>query len=382
MKNFPLRAAPAVGYRFRTHMLRLLDLPISKILLYFFVVYFSIMPGVVAAQAQGTEPQSSITSLNQSGVRGQGGLKPGQQNVQNNINSAADMLRGVNNVHVLGDVQNPGILKADVSDRAMDVLKYALPNRPTVRLIEIRRDGERTKTYDLYQYQYHGNLSQNPYLKDNDVIFVPKIGRVVRIEGPVTRPGVYELSGEKTLDSVAQLAGGFGSSLSKSYPIRVIRFDEMGKKNVIEVVIDRSEMKKFKVASGDIIIVPDKINSAKKFDYSVEAIPGENIVYPTSVPDVFVIGSVSAPGPYPYKSQFTIKDYLGFSGATADASFRSVVVIRDGEKKRKKLYESANAGDVIIVKQKGINEFLKYVGIASTLMSVTLSAIVLRDVVK
>lgn len=295
-----------------------------------------------------------------------------------------DNLYGINliNVHVLGDVEMPGVYKINISDRAADVVKRAGIKRSTVRVIQVRHPGEKIRYYDLYQYYFFGNLRHNPFLKANDVIFVPKHKGAIRIEGSVMRPGVYELFGEKTLYQIIKLAGGFSHGVSKMYPVKIIRYSDGGEKFVLTAVQNKSTLKRFNIIKGDIVIVPDIINAAAKFDYTIETIPGEQHVYPTAIPEVFVIGTVNEPGPYPYKSHLTVKDYLGFAGASAEANFSYVKVLREGKRKRKKLYDKVQAGDVIIVKEKSLNVFMKYIGIATTLMSVTLSVIVLKDVLK
>ncbi|MCP5463697.1 MAG: SLBB domain-containing protein [Deltaproteobacteria bacterium] len=281
-------------------------------------------------------------------------------------------------VHILGDVQNPGLFTVQAGTRAADLLKLAVPTRASVRVIELRKQGERGKTYDLYRYFQSGDLKNNPFVEDNDVIFVPNPKGAVRIEGPVARPGVFELYYEKNLSQILSLAGGVTKSVAKKAPIRVIRFTEDGQKIVLDVEQNRRDIKKFEIEKGDVIIVPDIINSHKKFDYSVESIPGENLVYPTSVADVFVIGAVISPGAFPYKSHFRIKDYVAYAGATAEARLGSVIVFRNGKKVRRKLEQTIQAGDVIIVKKKAIENFVKYVGIISSVIGVTLSALVLE----
>lgn len=283
------------------------------------------------------------------------------------------------NIHVLGDVAAPGVYKTPISDRAADVLGMARPNRRTTRLIQLRHPGEKTRHFDLYQYYYFGDLAHNPYLKDNDVIFVPKSKGAVRVEGPVARSGVYELGYEKTLYQIVQLAGGFTSAMSKMHPLKVIRFSDGGEKFVLDVVQDQDNLKKFSIQKGDVVVVPDVINGSDNFDYTVESIPGENLVYPTAVPEIYVIGAVSAPGPYPYKSHLTVKDYLGFAGAGATSRLRSVKILREGKRVRKKMSDKVQAGDVVIVYEKSGIQFLQYLGVASTVMSVTLTAIVFRD---
>lgn len=285
-------------------------------------------------------------------------------------------------VHVAGDVASPGAFRLKLSARAFELIKKALPKRNNVRLYQIRRPSEKNKTYDLYKYYYQGDLSQNPYLADGDVVFIPKQKATIRIEGPVYRPGFYELIAEKNLSDVVGLAGGFSSTLSKVAPIRVIRFMVDGQQSILEVEQTESSLKKFSIQDGDIIVLPDVINATKKFDYSVETIPGANLIYPTSVAQVFVIGAVTNPGPYYYKSHFTVKDYVGFAGANADANVHSVLVFRDGKKKRQKFSSKTQAGDVIIVREKGFNQFLTALGVVSTILSLTLSTLVLRDSLK
>lgn len=290
----------------------------------------------------------------------------------------AQMIR----VHVLGDVQNPGTFTIPVSQRMYDVLKLSAPNRQKYRVVQIRHDGEKTRFYDLYQYLHFGNLKHNPYVRDNDVIFVPEHHGMVRIEGPVLRPGMYELNGEKSLYQIVSLSGGFAHAASKSHPIKVIRFDEAGKRLVLDVVATKKSMKLFRIEKGDTVVVQDIINAGKPFDYSVESIPGENLVYPTSLPDVFVIGAVGSPGPYPYKAHLKIKDYVAFAGAGRDSHLGSVKVLRNGKKKRRKLHDKVQAGDVIIVRERNFEVFLKYLGVASTIMSFTTSTILFKEFIE
>lgn len=286
------------------------------------------------------------------------------------------------NVHVLGDVKVPGVYKAKVSDRLVDLVNLAQPNRLRLRIVQVRHPNEKTKFVDLYQYYYFGNLEHNPFLKDNDVVFVPKMKGAVRIEGPVFRPGLYEINQEKNLMQIVALAGGFTAARSLNHDIKVIRYDENGKKQLVNVQHDEDRLKDFRIQLGDVYVVPDVINADKEFDYTIETLPGEKIVYPTSVPDVFVIGAVTTPGAYPYKSHLTVKDYIGFAGASANAHLRSVKIVRGNKKKNHKLYASVQAGDVILVREKNLDVFLKYIGITATILSVTTSAIVFQDYIK
>lgn len=286
------------------------------------------------------------------------------------------------NVHVIGDVYAPGVYNFQLSQRLSEALEMAGPIRGSTRLVQVKYPDGKFKVYDLYKYFFYGNLSQNPRLVDGSVISVLPHRGVVRVSGAVKRSGLYELNGEKNLLSMISLAGGTSLHHNKIDPVVVVRYNENRQKVVDHVVFAKKDLKQYKVFAGDIIYFPDRINKAENFDFSTETIPGENAVYPTSVPDVFVIGAVSAPGPYPYKSHLTVKDYVGFSGATQDAKLSRVKIFRDGKKKTYTMNSKVQAGDVIIVKPKALTEVMKYVGIISTVMGVTLTALILKDTIR
>lgn len=364
----------------------------SRLLVFLLAFMFVVQPAMASQSQYGSIKKSDkifsdISEGNakqKQGVTSLGVVDEGmsQRQKQFGQNAMVNLLGRPIQVHVIGDVGNPGVVETALSTRASELIQMAQPNRNKVRLFQVRHSGERARYYDLYQYYFYGNLKHNPYLKDNDVIFVPEERGAVRIEGPVKRTGIFELAWEKNLYQIVQLAGGFTTAMSKMHPIKVIRYSEEGKKFVLEVVQTKSALKKFKIRKGDVIIVPDVINANKRFDYSLETIPGENLVYPTSVADVFIMGAVLTPGPYPYKSHLTVKDYVGFAGAQSNAHLHSVKILREGKKKRKRMDGQVQAGDVIIVREKNTDMFVKYLGIASTILSVTLSTIVIREYMK
>lgn len=371
--------------KFTTHFARILS---------FYLVSFFIVEPVFAQTPVNRQTLSTTTDT---------------QRVQDNVPSLREQLKGQNElnksiiknrgesgdllglgmgqiptirVHVLGEVLNPGVYTVSVTDRLTDVLDQAVPKRESQRNVEIRHAGEGGRVYDLYRYYYQGNVENNPFLQDNDVVFVPTQKGAIRIEGPVGRPGTYELSGEKTLLSAVTLAGGFTAAVSKRQKIKIIRVNEFGQKFTFEVDAEKSELKDFKIAKGDVIIIPDLLNNTKKFDYSIETIPGENVFYPTARPDVFVVGAVLTPGAYPYKSHLTVKDYVGYAGATDQSRLTKVVVIRNDKRRNVSMNTSLQPGDLLIVKTRQMNNVTTIVGFASALIGLTLSTLLLRDQLK
>lgn len=279
-------------------------------------------------------------------------------------------------VHVLGEVEKPGIYNMRISDRLSDVLAKGVPKRTTQRVVEVRSQGGRARAFDLYRYYYQASLENNPYLKDNDVVFVPTSKGAVRIEGPVGRPGIYELRTERKLREIIALSGGFTSGVSYVHPLKIVRFSEGGKKFIMNVSNDERNLRDFKIQKGDIVVVPDIVNNPKKFDYSVENIPGENLFYPTSTPTVFVSGQVAMAGSFPYKSHLRVKDYVAYASPTPMARLSGVRVIRNGKKMKMNVDDRPIPGDILMVKTKMSTGAI--VTAVSTAMSIVLTGLLLE----
>jgi protein involved in polysaccharide export with SLBB domain len=351
---------------------------LSFVLPIYLIAYFSVAP-VMAQQQQGKFiPPSTVTSLENLQTSGQRvpatmGQVHGLSSLEESGFSALPLIK----VHVLGEVSNPGIYSVPVSERLSDVIARAAPKRTSQRTVELRHPGERTRYFDLYRYFYFGDLNHNPFLKDNDVIFLSPRKGAIRVEGPVARPGLYELANEKTVADILHLAGGTTSAASTVYPIKIVRFNEDGKRSVTDVEPAISSTKSFKIKKGDIIVVPDIVNDPKKFDYSVETLPGENLFYPTATPNVFVVGAVGQAGAFPYKSHMKVGDYVAYASPTPQAQIRAVTRIRDGQRARMEIDEKPNPGDILIVKSRvSVGAIVTAV---STALSLTLTMLLLRD---
>lgn len=281
------------------------------------------------------------------------------------------------NIHILGEVLRPGIYRTPVSSRMSSVLSWAGLKRESTRIVQVKQSDGKTRQYDLYRYYYHGDLSQNPFLGENDVVFIPPLKGAIRIEGPVARPGVYEIYRETNVYDTLLLSGGVTNSVSNIHPIKIIRFSEGGKKFILNVQNIKSSLKSQKVLKGDIIIVPDIINNPKKFDYSVESIPGEKLFYPTSTPNVFVMGQVTQAASYPYKSQLRVKDYIAYASPSPSALLKNVTLIRDGKRSLLRFDEKPIPGDILVVKSK--ISVGSIVTVATSALTLTLTILLLKD---
>lgn len=265
-------------------------------------------------------------------------------------------------VHVLGEVNNPGTYRVMASERVAEVLQRAggIAEQGSNRRIVIRRDGRTVKRVDLLKFQQYGKLEHNPYLLDNDVVYVPLKNRTIQVVGAVKRPETYELGGEKTAWEAVRLAGGFSSGVAKNEPVRIIRYVG-GQKEVIEVSAEKSELINTHIEDGDVIFVPNVITAGHEFDYDIGKLPGDNIFYPSYEDRVFVLGGIAAPGAYPFNPYYNIHQYISLAGGYTKLSTRKMQILTPkGEKykiKRKTKGEPKrriNPGDTILVGERRI----------------------------
>ncbi|MDL1870589.1 hypothetical protein FBR05_00090 [Deltaproteobacteria bacterium PRO3] len=284
-------------------------------------------------------------------------------------------------VHVLGEVKKPGTYRVSPSMRVTDALQLAgnVKTSGTERFVEVRKAGQgRGQVLDLFAYKTLGQLSQNPYLEDNETIFIPLKKRAIQIEGPVRRPGIFELKSERFLQQVIDLAGGFTVGVDPKQPLKVIRYGGHTDKEILEIYSDSPNMGAFEVKDGDVIVVPHKFLANHQFDYNLKQLPNDNIFYPSQEDRVFVIGAVRGPGAFDFNQYYSLRQYLTLAGGTTTmAKNKQIKVVTvDGQTYKAKdgNYDRLiNPGDTIVVPEKSIPTSF-YIGLLPTIASLGLSA--------
>ncbi len=268
--------------------------------------------------------------------------------------SEAQMMGAGYHVHVLGEVVRPGTYYVPASSRLAQAIQMAggIAENGSERRIELRRKGGGVKHVDLLSFRLSGKLNDNPYLTNNDVVFVPLRNKVIQVVGAVKRPNVYELNHEKKLLEVIKLAGGFNAATAKTEPIRIVRYNDR-EKVIKEVTNDKSSMTEYEVQAGDVIVVPNIITKDTKFDYNINSIPGDRVFYPSYEDRVFVLGGVAYPGAYPFSPYYTLSQYISLAGGLSDRGANKFKVTDlDGYTHKAHLNERVNPGDTIMVKEK------------------------------
>lgn len=195
-------------------------------------------------------------------------------------------------VNIVGEVNNPGAFTIPAINTAFNTLVTVggIRSIGSVRKIYVKRGGQTIKKLDVYEYLMNPDSKQDFFLENNDYIFVPSSGRVVKINGQVKRPHGYELIEKENLESVINYAGGFDAGAYRKR-IQIKRFSNNEEK-VVDINFDSLaiDKKDFELLDGDEILVrkiPEGYNNY-----------------------VELIGPVKLPGNYEMKQGDRISDII------------------------------------------------------------------------
>ena len=161
-------------------------------------------------------------------------------------------------VNIYGEVGVQGGFTISALNNAFNALAAA--GGPTamgsIRNIQRSRAGK-TDRLDLYKFMTGEGGKVQFDIQNNDVLFVPVVSKIVRIDGAVRRPMRYEMVDGETLKDLINYAGGLRDN---AYPNFVqIERRENGELKYLEFDLAQviSGKQKAELASGDIVRVKE-----------------------------------------------------------------------------------------------------------------------------
>lgn len=172
-------------------------------------------------------------------------------------------------VLVMGAVENPGSYSLEEAVQVLDIISQAggIDSEEAGRMgILVRKEktnGQSQKLavqIDLSELLSGSGTTQNLYLKDKDVLYVPKAGKIFII-GQVQEPGEYTLGTDRlSLMEAIGLAGGFTRIAARS-KVRVVRQTGEGEKTLVvnvQAITERGRQgQDVELQAGDVVVVPE-----------------------------------------------------------------------------------------------------------------------------
>ncbi|KPL16985.1 MAG: hypothetical protein AMJ92_12280 [candidate division Zixibacteria bacterium SM23_81] len=165
-------------------------------------------------------------------------------------------------VFVVGAVNLPGTYTATAVDRVSMIIDQAGGFSPgaSKRNVQVRRRDSSAAIADLYRFSVTGDLEDNPYLLDGDVVAVPLCLDSVGVFGAVGVEGYYELKRGDRISDLVELARGLVSDvyMEKAELVRFRENQETPERLFVDLtkaVVEKDHEHNFALQSDDVLLV-------------------------------------------------------------------------------------------------------------------------------
>jgi len=112
-------------------------------------------------------------------------------------------------VTVQGEVnRHREILLHSSLTRLSSIIDDVKTSYSSTRFVTVKDKDGNVNHYDFFLKNRFGDMSQDPYLKDGDIIILERVDRRVTVSGAVERPGTYELRRGENLRTLVFYYGG------------------------------------------------------------------------------------------------------------------------------------------------------------------------------
>lgn len=194
-------------------------------------------------------------------------------------------------VFVLGDVNRPGSYVVGGLATISSALYQSggISKVGSLRNVQLKRNGRRINTLDLYDLLLAGDNSDDSRLQPGDVIFVPPVGPTAGVSGAVRRPAIYEMKGDTSAADLIALAGGFSPDAFEK-GVQIERIGEDRARRMLAVDMGDPNETAMSARAGDIVLVPR--------------------VLPDLNDSVMLAGHVQRPGSYHWFSGMRLTDLI------------------------------------------------------------------------
>ena len=191
------------------------------------------------------------------------------------------------------------------------------------RNIKITRDNY-SIFCDLEKFKVTGNTDYNPYLHQEDIVYIPYKNKFITIKGGVQKPGEYEYSeGDNIIDAIEIAGGLINNGKQRNNNIKITR-------SLAEQITNKSDIFTSQMVSETFSIKIDEAKSSKLFENDHVMVPYFNNLDPHDM--VEIIGEIKYPGHYPINSGGkTVREIIVDAGGFLPYADSSKVYLNNNE---------------------------------------------------
>lgn len=214
-------------------------------------------------------------------------------------------LRGIR-VYVTGFANDPGAYSVNsLSTMLNAVLAAGGPSAGgSFRSVQLYRHGNLVGEFDLYDLVRRGDRSKDQVLQNEDVLFIPPLGKQVAITGSVNEEAIYEAKPGETMEDMLRIAGG-SNNLADETRVMLYRASDVSSSGAIQ--IGAAELASQDVKGGDLIQVLSEGTLQRP-------LAGQSVL-------VRIEGEVNKPGNYFVPANSTMTDILTRAGGATSRAF-------------------------------------------------------------
>jgi len=239
-----------------------------------------------------------------------------------------DQMRDVQ-VLLLGGVNRPGIYTINGGATLLSAIDVAggISENGTYRSIELRRNNETIKTFDLYDIFVYGNYEPLYTLRSGDIIFVNPVRFQVPVSGGVNFPAIFEPKSGETIKDLIKYAGGFSADFS-GYKEVILKRTTPNAQDIKSISLDTLD--KIVLLPRDVIKIPSY----------------RNLFEP--IKKVSITGMVNRPGEYFVEDNEKISDLIERAGGyKKNAYIYGAALFREEAFLKEDLYAQLNYSDTV-----------------------------------
>ncbi len=217
-----------------------------------------------------------------------------------NISADVSLLRlRTVRVYVVGEVASPGAYDISSLSTPLNALFAAggVTSLGSLRRLEHYRGKQLIEQVDAYDLLLHGIRGDIQRIENGDSLRVPPLGPCVTVDGMVRRPATYELSKEKNLGQLVELAGGILPAAELRH-IEVQRLEAHEKRTMLSLDIGESSDQEALRGKLEEFLVQDADE--------IHIFP----IAPYNSHAVYLEGHVLRPGRYSYRDGMKLTDLV------------------------------------------------------------------------
>lgn len=243
-----------------------------------------------------------------------GKLYPGLKSGNTNLQLTLGKIRSIR-VNIIGEIKRPGTYTISSLSTIANAL-YAAGGPTSLgsyRNIELVRSGKVIANFDLYQYLFYGDLTENKLLQDDDVIKISTYLSRVEIRGALKRNAIFDLKNDEKLSTLITYAGGLSNNAKKGI-IKIIRYGFESKE---VITVEEDQIQSFQLKTGDKVFI-DSISE----NFSNR---------------ILITGAIKFPGAYSISSTPDIKKLIEKTKLEEDAYLDRIYIQRLGDNYQKEI---------------------------------------------